>query len=219
MRAAAVVAIAVLSLACSKDDSGKDKKLPPPVAPAADPGKAPPAPAPAPPAAARPPAPAPEGRMSLGGIHVKVPEGWTSSPPTSNMRAAQFSLPPAEGDAEPAELVVYYFGPGGAGGVQANLDRWYGQFQQPDGKPSKEVAKVHNSEVAGMPVTSVDVSGRYVAAMTPGAPGAHDKPGFRMLAAIVEAPDGAYYFKLVGPEKTVAAHAEAFAAMVADIHK
>jgi hypothetical protein len=37
-----------------------------------------------------------------------------------------------------------------------------------------------------------------------------NKPGFRMLAAIIESDHGAYYVKLVGPEKTVQEHAAAF---------
>jgi hypothetical protein len=40
-----------------------------------------------------------------------------------------------------------------------------------------------------------------------------------MLAAIVEADDGAYYFKLVGPDASVAAEAKAFTAAIESIEK
>jgi hypothetical protein len=156
------------------------------------------------------------GRKKMGSFTLVPPAGWQEKPTRSGMRAAEWRLP-GEGGAEDAELVAYYFGQGGAGGVEANLERWIGQFQQPDGKPSKERATIANTTVAGQKATMVDVEGRYVAAMMPGAPEAHDKPDWRMLAAIVESPDGPYYFKLVGPKTTVARHKAAFDAMVADL--
>jgi hypothetical protein len=132
------------------------------------------------------------------------------------MRRAHWKI---AGDAGEAELIVYYFGQSGAGTVQANLDRWYGQFQQPDGSPSKDAAQTATSTVAGMEVTTVDVSGRYVAQVRPGAEERHDVPDSRMLAAIVQASDGAYYFKLVGPAATVAAAKAAFDAMIGSLQK
>ena len=44
----------------------------------------------------------------------------------------------AAGDAQDAELVVYYFG-GSGGTVEANIDRWVAQMKQPDGRPSSAV--------------------------------------------------------------------------------
>ena len=121
------------------------------------------------------------------------------------MRQAQYLLPKQGEDAEDATLVVFYFGPQGAGAVDANLDRWFGQVKQPDGSPSKETARVEKKTVAGMAVTIADVSGIYTpTAMGPMMPAGKPKPDYRMLAAIVESPKGAYYFKLTGPEQTVA---------------
>ena len=48
---------------------------------------------------------------------------WKPKAVTSMMRVGEFVLPRAEGDAEDASLVVYFFG-GTGGSVQANLDRW-----------------------------------------------------------------------------------------------
>src|SRR4051812_29124713 len=50
---------------------------------------------------------------------------------TSPMRKAQLKVPNPEQDAGAAEVVFYYFGESGAGGTQANVDRWFGQFQEP----------------------------------------------------------------------------------------
>src|SRR6187549_732359 len=58
--------------------------------------------------------------------------GWVSETPATSSRKAQYRLPHASGDSEDAALVVYYFG-GQGGSVQANLERWAAQFEQPDG--------------------------------------------------------------------------------------
>jgi hypothetical protein len=87
--------------------------------------------------------------------------------------------------------------------VQANLDRWVGQMEQPDGRPSKAVASTETLTVNGMKVTALDVSGKYVAEMAPGSATRLNKPGFRLKAAVVETAGGPYFVKLTGPAKTV----------------
>ena len=141
-----------------------------------------------------------DGRVVLGPVTLAVPKSWQEKTPSSSMRAATWAIP---GKAGEAELAVFYFGSGGAGGAQANLDRWLGQFEQADGSKSADKAKIEKKEIAGMPVTTVEVTGRYVASMTPGAQQKHDSPDFMMLAAIVETSGGPYYYKLVGPKDTV----------------
>jgi hypothetical protein len=143
-----------------------------------------------------------DGRVVLGPVTGSLPKDWKDRPTSSGMRAAEWTIP---GKAGEAELVVYYFGTGGAGSAEANLDRWLKQFEQPDGTPSADKAKIDKKKVAGMPVTLVEVSGRYVAAVMPGASEKHDKPDHMMLGAIVETSGGPYYFKLVGPQATVTA--------------
>src|SRR6476660_8927536 len=74
-------------------------------------------------------------------LKFDAPAGWKSTPPSSQMRVAEFTLPKVEGDSEDASLVVYFFGANMGGNVQANVDRWIGQMSQPDGKPSADVTK------------------------------------------------------------------------------
>ena len=92
-----------------------------------------------------------------GELRFKVPEGWTSEKPTSDMRLAQYKLPKAAGDGEDALLVVYYFGQGQGGSPQANIDRWINQMKQPDGGSSKDKAKTGTMTVNGLQVSTVDV--------------------------------------------------------------
>jgi hypothetical protein len=129
------------------------------------------------------------------------------------MRVAQYELPAAEGDTEAASLVVFYFGPGQGGSVQANLDRWMGQIQQPNGGSSKDKAKTETLTVNGMNVTLLDVTGAYAGGDMGRAPG-QAKGDYRMRAGVIESPKGAYFVKLVGPEKTVGKWDDSFIAFI-----
>jgi len=149
-----------------------------------------------------------------GELKYKVPEGWITEHPSSSMRAAQYKLPKAEGDAEDASLVLYYFGQGQGGSTDANIDRWVNQMPQPDGHPAKERAKSETMTINGLKVTMVDIAGTYSAEMSPGSGTFNSKPGYRLRAAVVETPKGSYYAKLVGPEKTVAQWDQSFTAYV-----
>src|SRR4029079_19585770 len=70
--------------------------------------------------------------------------------------------------------------------------------------------KQEQFETNGLKVTTVDVSGTYVAETAPGSGTFHNNAGYRLRAAVVETPNGSYYVKLVGPEKTVAQWNESF---------
>jgi hypothetical protein len=152
-----------------------------------------------------------------GHLAFDAPNAWRARPATSSMRVAEFIVPHAEGDAEDGELVVYYFGTG-AGTVDANIDRWIGQIQQPDGSSTKDKARRSIQSVNGLQVTMVDASGTYVAEMRPGAAEHFNKPGFRLRAAVVETPRGPYYIKMTGPAKTIGAADGTFAAFVGSLH-
>ena len=143
------------------------------------------------------------------GLTFTPPTGWKSVTTTSSMRVAQFALPRASGDAQDAELVVYYFG-GSGGSVEANIERWIGQMQQTDGKPSSAAARRATRTVNGLAMTLIDVSGTYVAEMAPGSQERHNSANFRLRAAVVDTPNGPYFVKLTGPAKTIAAHEQAF---------
>ena len=136
-------------------------------------------------------------------LRYDAPDDWIERPSGSPMRVTEFRLPRVPGDPEDAELVVFYFG-GSGGSVEANLQRWIGQIEQPDGRSSFEVASTTGFEANGLVVTVLDVPGTYVAAASPGSATRLDKPNFRLMAAVVETPAGPYFFKLTGPDRTVA---------------
>jgi hypothetical protein len=153
---------------------------------------------------------------SGAGIRWTVPASWKSQEQRP-MRLATYTVPPAQGDQESGEVGVYFFGAGQGGSVQANMDRWIGQFQQADGKSSKDAAKVGNRTIHGLKVTTVDVSGAYTGMAGPRAPQGPPKAAYRLLGAIVEGSQGSIFFKFTGPAKTVAQNQSAFEKMLASL--
>ncbi len=154
--------------------------------------------------------------IKAGELAFEVPASWKVEQPRSQMRKAQLKVAPVEGDSEPAELVLFVF-PNGAGTVEANIARWEQQFLGEDGKSAK--AEVKKTKGKNVDATRVEVSGRYVAAVTPGADEKNNKPEYRLLGAIVQTPDAGYFFKMVGPDKTMKAARAGFDAMVVSIAK
>ena len=159
-------------------------------------------------------APAPE----VGGLTFTPPKEWEAQPERP-MRVATYRIAPAKGDTEPAELAIFYFGAGQGGAADANVKRWVGQFQKPDGTAvtEKEV-RTKKETLNDLSVTTVDVKGTYTGGgpmMGPSSP----KAGSRLLGAIVEGPEGPLFFKLTGAERTVAGAEKVFRKLVESVKK
>ncbi len=130
------------------------------------------------------------------------------------MRLAQLKAEPVEGDKDPAELVITAIR-GGGGGVEANVARWKSQFQDSNGNPPEIVSEKRKGK--NVDVTFVETSGRYVAAVMPGRAEKYDKPNWMLLGVIVQGGETGYFFKMVGPEKTIKAAKPDFEAMIKTI--
>jgi hypothetical protein len=143
-----------------------------------------------------------------GTLGFTAPDNWKPRSPSSSMRVAEFVVPKAATDPEDADVVIYFFA-GGGGSVDANIQRWIGQFQEASGAALKDPGRSAFT-VGNLKVTTVDVSGTYIAEVRPGAAERHNKPNFRMRAAVVETPKGPYFIKFTGPAATVKAASPAF---------
>jgi hypothetical protein len=138
------------------------------------------------------------------GLVFAIPEGWQREAPSSSMRMAQASIPGAGGD---GTLTVFFFGPGGGGGVEANLDRWVGQIDGAS-QPTRETF-----ETGGLKVTWIEVTGTLMPSgfgMGPSEP----QPGSRLFGAVIEGPGGPWFFKATGPDETLSGQRDAFLAML-----
>ena len=106
-------------------------------------------------AAADPAANASEFTVAEGRFSLTAPASFKRVRPRSMMVETEFSLPPVAGDDGSGRLTVV----GAGGSIEANIDRWIGQFSQPDGSATKDKAAVKKLKVAGCSVTLVDVTG------------------------------------------------------------
>jgi hypothetical protein len=144
---------------------------------------------------------------SAAGVRWTAPAGWTNEG-SRPMRAATYTIAPASGDKASAECGVYFFGAGQGGTVEANLERWKGQFKGPDGKVAP--AQVATRAVHGLAVTTIDTAGEYSGMGVPMAASSAPVPGYRLLGAIVAGPGGNMFVKFTGPAKTIAANQQKF---------
>lgn len=174
---------------------------------------------------------------TAAGLSFAVPQDWVSSPPSTNMRAAQFTLPAAAGGDAP-QLVVSFFGEGKGGDVASNIERWIGMIGTPDGKPAADKAKRERRKVGPFTVSMVTADGSYDAfvgmgmasgmasgmggGMAGGMGGAHGggaKPDYRLWGAVVEGPGGPWFFKATGPRTVLEKAEPALKALVASVKK
>jgi hypothetical protein len=147
-----------------------------------------------------------------GSLSLEAPAGFERVKPKSGMVETEFAIP-SEGDSPAGRMTVM----GAGGSIEDNIDRWCGQFAQPDGGDTKAKVTRKSFKVAGCTATLVDLPGTYLD--KPGGPFAGgptvQRPDYRMLAAIVETPEaGNYFLKFYGPAATVEKHAAGFQKMV-----
>ncbi len=148
-------------------------------------------------------------------VVYQAPDSWLAEPANSPLRKAQFRIPGKKGD---GEMGVFYF-PGAGGSVEANLNRWFGQFKQTDGSDSKAKAKSSSQNINGLTITTVYLTGIYLKPRVPSMMGGpvDETPGYAMQAAIVETPAGPWFFKAVGPQTTIDENQDAFQKLVSSI--
>jgi hypothetical protein len=141
-----------------------------------------------------------------------VPDTWVAETPKSEMRQLQFRVPAPEG--EGAEFVVYFFGPGQGGTLEANVERWQSQFQGPDGAAVEpEVTEIGTDAI---PATLVQLRGGYGRSVGMG-PSDEVLEDRMLLAGVIETPEGNLYPQLHGPAELVAGQRDAFVAFVKGI--
>ena len=153
--------------------------------------------------------------VKLGGgkLQLTIPDGWPKKKPQNNIIEYEFAAPKVDPDETDGRVTLM----GAGGSIEANLERWTGQFETPDGGAVKP--KLTQQKLAGCDVHLLDISGTYKD--KPPFSGTEVKrPGYRMLAAIISSKDqGNYFIKLYGPQKTVSENEKAFARMIDSLER
>ena len=156
--------------------------------------------------------------LADGQIILQAPADWKSVQPKSNIIDHEFYAPAdaLEGD-EKARITVM----GAGGSIDDNIQRWYGQFEQPDAKSTKDAAKSEKFTVDGVTVHWVDIPGSFKDTMG-GGPFSGDKTvlrkDYRMLGAIIVGKEqGQYFIKMTGHKDVVDNLAEGFKKSLKDL--
>jgi hypothetical protein len=165
--------------------------------------------------------------MDDEGLALTAPKGWPRKrPPLGSFSRAEYLLPHADGDKDDGLLSLSAAG-AGKGFVEANIERWKGEFGGAPQKSHQEKIEAH-----GISVILVDFSGVLVrpSPWSSGSDPHHrgkalppEDPiklsGYRMIAAVIPAGGHLYFVKAVGPEKTIEAHAEKIKALIQSARK
>ena len=121
------------------------------------------------------------------------------------MRLAQFELPAVAGDARSGVLTVIAAG----GDVDANIQRWQGQFQE------RPAPRRTEESVGELTVSRVELEGTFLFKARPMAPGpGTPQPGTLLLGAIVQSGSTQLFFKAWGPKNTMEKWRSGFGEMV-----
>ena len=144
--------------------------------------------------------------FEAGGITFKRPEnfGWVAT--QGGMRAAQLKV---EENGKAAEVIFFVFPAGVGGGVEANIERWFGMFKEGKDEINAKTEKV--SKPKGE-ITYAQAEGTYLSGM-PGGPKT-PQPGSMLHGAIVETPKSNIFIRMTGPAELVKKHQKDFRAMV-----
>lgn len=151
--------------------------------------------------------------LAGGRLRLELPARWSKVNPRNRIIELELAVPPAEGEDVPGRLTMMRSG----GGVEANIRRWKGQFTVPPDTDPKQASSTKKLEVDGLAVHVIGLSGTYLDRPRPFGPGV-ERPGYRMLAAIIETKvAGDYFIKFYAPAPTVKANEKAFHRMIGQL--
>jgi len=134
------------------------------------------------------------------------PTSWTAEP-SVGMRKATYRIAKATGDADDAILSVIVAG----GSIDDNVARWKSQFDNPHDFTRKD------DKVGDLGVNIVEIHGTYTGGGMMVGESPNPKPGWALVGAIVQTSPQPYFFKMLGPDKTIAQARPEFQALVDSI--
>lgn len=140
-------------------------------------------------------------KITVGEFTFTIVEPWKEAQNTGMMSKATIEHPAKEGAA--IKALFYHFGSGQGGSVEANINRWIGQFE---GTPEvqREEKNIDGTQVVFLTATGTYLDGPpFGGAKTP-------RPNYQMLAAIVVGKDAPVFIKLTAPKAEAEAIQESF---------
>ncbi len=138
-------------------------------------------------------------KLTVGEFDFLVTSPWIQGQNTGMMTKAVLQLPVEGGT--PLDAKFYDFG-GPSGGIDANIQRWVGQFE---GTPE---VKKEELEFKGTKVILLTVTGTYMDGMPGGAK--TSKADHTLCGAILAGAKSNIFIKFTGPKEIVTKAQEAF---------
>lgn len=136
-------------------------------------------------------------KLALTGLTMSIPAGWIQDTVKPGPMAAKavFKLSGVEGDPTGGFVRITHF-PGMKGMDKQNIDRWISQVRRPNGQPStRENGKLTVTDQGAVRLTVVDITGSVNTSMGAQTEG---QPNHRLIAAIVDHPQGPHFVKASG---------------------
>ncbi len=149
----------------------------------------------------------------IDGLKSTAPANWKVEKPGSRMQVLVFKIPKVQGDKYDGQLTVYFFGTGSGGGAKANIDRWKGMITPADGKKESDAYKTTEMKVGNnIKLTVFEGNGSYKHKDRPFDPNeqAEIRPNYRLVGVVFDSPNGPYFMRMIGPEKTLEANRKGF---------
>ncbi len=147
--------------------------------------------------------------IEFGVFRSTRPATWFWVAPSSSFVLCNYVVPGVEGS-ELAMFSITRFDEGQGGDLQLNLQRWKSKFNTFKGAPVKP--RIETILVKETESTVVELRGEYM-----GAGAAWHKPDQTLLVVLFTHDSDTYYFKLLGPTKTIEVHRESLFAFLANM--
>jgi len=149
--------------------------------------------------------------LQLDGLTMTVPDGWQKGEiaPGPFAPVAVFVMPKADEDTEGGQVRITHY-PNMKGKDDMNIQRWLGQVTKDDGSSySLDDANLTVKESGHVRIKTIDVTGNVKATMreTP-------RANSRMIAAIVDHPQGPHFIVSSGGAATIAKNADSIQAFL-----
>ncbi len=143
-------------------------------------------------------------KLVKGQLNYEAPESWSKVDPTSSMRLDEYVV-----DSKSNTVTSVYFFDGMRDAVEANLQRWKGQFKDDDARNLIQKKQYNRRE---LPLTIYHLTGTYLEKLDPMDPQSAIKEigDYALLAAVVEMKNGTWFFKMLGPKAVVETNRASF---------
>jgi hypothetical protein len=154
----------------------------------------------------------------VGGMTFTPATQWQDFGP-SKSRVAGYAYGPLKDEPDSATVLVTFTPGGGADDISRQQEQWFSQMALLDGRDPHTGAIQYDLQIDSMTVHMMSLFGIYIIPTAPGSYEKIEKKPYRLLAAIVEAPDGNVHLKLTGPDYTATIMIEAYMTMIKSIKK